>query len=873
MTPLPRLGARLLAVALALTLLPAYVHAEDTALPPHPWKQALARRMAEERFEHREAREQREQGLRRLARERARWAKSGTKARKRGGEHVRPARPDDMIVRSTEAATPSRRQQPFGTRAFTPPPNKLVNNRTGDSGDSGQSETAIAAVGDRLIAAWNDGQGFQTFGDTQGWATSSDGGQTWTDRGDLPHPTGVTGFQWTSDPVLTVNEKTGAVYYAGLCDFNDVNGARSGVAIVKGRWNGATFTWGAPAIVRGVSAASDFLDKEWIVADSVTNRVHITYTRFPGGLSRIEYQSADSGLTTFTTPQLLSLNISTENGWVQAARPVVDGTGRVYVMYYLIGQQEQDFYRLARSNDGGLTFGTPITVQSVYTNFGTGTPGFNRNTGIQFASITADRSQGPNRGRLYLTWAESVNWLDDVLTIGQNGNRSETEANETPGTANAATVGQTIRGAIGTISDVDVYTLPLLAGQHLIAAADSMAAGGELSLRLLAGDQTTRLAFTSFDSGVNPTTPGGTPTPAGWVFTAPATGTYYLRIASRVGTGAYRIRTGLADRNAERGRDQRDVFLSWSDDGATWSTPTSLSDDAVGFDSFVPEVAVAPDGGVYCAWFDYRDSPPGTNGGQASVYLARSGDGGGTWTTLGAVTDTLSNWSATPSNLEPNQGDYLALIAGASTVWPCWSDGRRGNPDVFTAAVPLIPNGAQVVFNSVRLGNRRITIDWNTQPIDTLTMRLYRSTDGGAFAYREVVQFGPGGSLTYIDTTVVGDRAYSYRLGRFVNNVELFYAQVSVFLPSTFPLAMSSPWPNPVNSNSFTANFSLATGEPAELILFDITGREVYRRSIVAGQGPQSLTIPVGPELKQGMYVLTLRQGGHNASTRVHLLR
>lgn len=875
MTPLPRLGARLLAAALALTLLPAYVHAEDAAPRPHPWKMALAKRMAEERYEHREARERRIEGLKKLARERKLAAKPGAKAKlkKRGGEHVRPARPDDIVVPATEFSVPARRQQPFGARAFTPPANVLVNNRNGDIGDSGQSESAIVAVGDRLVAAWNDGQGFQTFSDTQGWATSTDGGLTWTDQGTLPHATGVTGFTWTSDPVLTVNEKTGAVYYAGLCDFNDVNGARSGVAIVKGRWNGNSFTWGVPAIVRGVSAATDFIDKEWIVADSVTNRVHLTYTRFPSGLSRIEYQYADSGLTTFSTPQMLSLNSSTENGWVQAARPVVDGTGRLYVMYYLIGQQEQDFYRLCRSNDNGNTFAAPATIQTIYTNFGTGTPGFNRNTGIQFASIAADRSHGPNRGRLYLSWAESINWLDDVLAVGGNGNKSEVETNETFATATAGTVGFTLRGTVSTISDVDYYALSLTAGQHLIVAADSMGSGGELSLRLVASDGITRLTFTSFDSGVNPTTPGGTPTPAGWVFTAPASGTYYVRVAARVGTGAYRLRTGLADRDTERGRDQRDVFLSYSDDGATWSTPVDLSDEPVGYDSFIPEVAVAPDGGVYSAWFDYRDAPPSTNGGHASVYLARSGDGGSTWTTLGAVSDTLSNWTATPSNLEPNQGDYLALFVNNSTVWPCWADARRGNPDVFVAAVPLIPNGAQVAFQAVRIAPRKVAIDWTASPADTLTMRLYRSSDGGPFNYLDLVQFAANGTLTYEDTTVTVNHAYQYRLGRIVNNVELFFGQVSVFVPGTFPLQMAAPRPNPVTGATFSASFSLATTEPADLILFDITGREVYRRSITPVQGQQTLTIPVGPELKQGMYVLTLRQGGRNASTRVHLLR
>lgn len=864
-----RIGARLLAGALVLSLLPTLAFAQETAPRPHPWKLALAKRLAEERMEHKEHRERREEGLRRLARE----LKSGKKRAPGRGDRLRPSRPDDILPPAMEPTVVARRASAFSSQAFSTPANHMLNTRGTDAADAGQSETAIVAVEDHMVAAWNDGQGFQTFGDTQGWGTSTDGGLTWTDRGNLPHAAGVTGFQWTSDPTLTVNDKTGAVYYAGLCDFNDANGARSGVAIIKGRWNGNTFVWGTPAIARGVSAISDFIDKEWIVADSVSNRVYLTYSRFPAGLSVVEFQSVDSALTTFTAPVRISLNTGVENGFVQASRPIVDGNGRLYVMYYLIGQNEEDFYRIVRSDNAGATFTAPVTAATLYTNFGTGSPGFNRPLGIQFAGIAVDRSHGPNRGRLFLSWAESINWLDDVFTIGLTGGKSEIESNDTPLNATPMLLGQTARGQINTITDVDLFSLPLVAGQSIIAAADSMQSGGELSVRLLASDGVTRLTFTSFDATVNTSVQNPQGTPAGWMFTAPASGTYYLRIASRVGTGRYRIRTGLATVGAERGRDQRDVFVGYSDDGTSWATPVRLSDDPAGFDAFIPEVTVAPDGGVYCAWHDYRDSSPSTDGGEAGVYLARSGDGGATWTTLGAVSDTLSNWSSTPSNLEPNQGDYLALFVNQSYVWPCWGDARRGNPDAFTAQIALIPNGAQIAFQNVRLSFNRVSLNWRTTPVDTLTMRLYRATDGGAYSQIDVVTFDALGSLSFTDTTVVGDHIYAYRLGKFTNGIELFFGQVRLFLPSTFPISMSAPRPNPVSGNAFTAVFSVPEDGPADLLLHDISGREVFRRTVTLGKGPHTLTLPVGSELKQGLYVLTLRQGGHNASTRVHLVR
>src|SRR6185295_15014614 len=114
-------------------------------------------------------------------------------------------------------------------------------------------------------------------------STSIDGGRTWVDRGTLPKPP-ATGFTWTSDPVLAVNEKTGAIYFSALCDLIVNSAARSGIAVVKGRWNGDTFNWETPVVARTDVPLA--LDKEWIVADSVSDKVYLSYSNFASGLSR-----------------------------------------------------------------------------------------------------------------------------------------------------------------------------------------------------------------------------------------------------------------------------------------------------------------------------------------------------------------------------------------------------------------------------------------------------------------------------------------------------------------------------------------------------------------------------------------------------------
>ena len=142
-----RLGAWLLAGALALTPLPAMAYAQDPAPPVHPWKLGYAKRLAEERLaERRERRERRERDeqLRELARLLKHGGKQTARAR---GEHARLARPEDVPVSRAEPRAARRDAHAFGAQVFTPPANHRVNNPAGDVADAGQCETAIAAFG------------------------------------------------------------------------------------------------------------------------------------------------------------------------------------------------------------------------------------------------------------------------------------------------------------------------------------------------------------------------------------------------------------------------------------------------------------------------------------------------------------------------------------------------------------------------------------------------------------------------------------------------------------------------------------------------------------------------------------------------------
>ena len=99
-----------------------------------------------------------------------------------------------------------------------------------------------------------------------------------------------------------------------------------------------------------------------------------------------------------------------------------------------------------------------------------------------------------------------------------------------------------------------------------------------------------------------------------------------------------------------------------------------------------------------------------------------SGDHAGARFSTNGVASRRRTASATVSTYSCGRG---SLLTSSSYVWPCWSDARRGNPDVFAAQIPLIPNGAQVAFRNVQLGNRRISMAWQATPVGAIDPEDY----------------------------------------------------------------------------------------------------------------------------------------------------
>lgn len=576
---------------------------------------------------------------------------------------------DGLFVRTTPLPHAATRTDAQAIQAI--PANVPASDRSLDVlPGSGQAESAIATHGPNVIVAWNDGDGFgggSQAPHVQGYGYSTDGGASFTDGASFPAPGGI---QWTSDPVMTVNEKTGEFWYCGLV--NPTAGT-NGIGIVRGTFAGPVLTWDAPIIPVSVSNFTNFTDKQWMVADSSNGNLYITWTDFFAAGNRIYFSRSTNNGASWSAP--LQMNSSGASGRVQGSRPVVGPDGEVYVVWKEIGTTALDLMQIRKSINGGASFGSIITAASYYDNFGSGAPGFNRERAVSFPSIAVDRTTGPDRGRVYLTYHESLNYYNDALSY--NGALVETESNNSAGTADPFTMGARLRGTL-TNNDQDWFSFNATAGTSYIFYVDSIPAP-LYSARIFCSDGIQRL---SYAGDLNPAA-GGT---ALLVWTAPTTGTYYFRMfwVSGAGTGGYAVHTGVANAGAEPGRDHRDVMVKWSDNGTTWLGPSLVNNDLARFDDWLPEVIVGSDGCPYVTWFDWRDDAF-TCAGRSHIYISRSGDGGATWAANERVSDVMSDWTSTFTNIAPNQGDYSHMAAGARTVAWTWADVRNSDADAYTA--------------------------------------------------------------------------------------------------------------------------------------------------------------------------------------------
>ena len=130
------------------------------------------------------------------------------------------------------------------------------------------------------------------------------------------------------------------------------------------------------------------------------------------------------------------------------------------------------------------------------------------------------------------------------------------------------------------------------------------------------------------------------------------------------------------------GEANTDVWLAKSKDGGnTWSQPKRINDDNSNRQQFMSSMTVDPSNGwLWCLFYDRRN----TLGDSTDVYMALSRDGG----------ENFQNFKISEQAFKPNQsaffGDYTHISAINNVVRPIWTSmNGSGQKTVYTALVNI----------------------------------------------------------------------------------------------------------------------------------------------------------------------------------------
>jgi hypothetical protein len=398
---------------------------------------------------------------------------------------------------------------------------------------------------------------------------------------------------------------------------------------------------------------------ESTIAINPTNPDNVVVFTNEGSASAIfRAYSLDGGLT-WTGSDILP-------GACCDGQAAFDGFGNLFLVF--IGSNK---IRVVVSSDGGVTFGTPVDL--------------NTNGGDQPSIAVGD-------GSVWVDWNQNgvmVARSAPVFGLGSWG---------------AFGFQQSIPNATGSFGGIAVGPGP--GGGKVIVTYQNPY-----------GDQGPSTIYANVDpdglgpAGFGPRVTVTTTNVGGFDYIPPQSGRSIDAEAGLVwdGTGGQyndRIYLVYTDETVNENNDT-DIMLRTSvDDGQTWSAAVRVNDDLTTRCQFLPYIALDPTTGVVAiGWHDSRndDGVPGSGGtngipgDDAEYYASFSTDGGATWAANERLSGGFSNAAMAGSGVD--YGDYVGTTAYGGIFRPAWADNSNStgdNPDgtlsrfdIYTSAYPI----------------------------------------------------------------------------------------------------------------------------------------------------------------------------------------
>jgi hypothetical protein len=214
-------------------------------------------------------------------------------------------------------------------------------------------EPHVLANGSTLVSAFQTGRIAPGGATAIGWATSTDGGKTWT-HGFLPGLTIGNGggpYDAASDPAVAYDAKHNVWMIATLPILN--TGETPAVAVSRSTDGGTT--WNDPVSVGGDVESSD---KNWIVCDSYSaspyyGNCYVEWDNPANGDEILMSTSTDGGLTWGAA------KATANDSFGIGGQPLVQPNGTVVVPIETEGQSA------FTSTNGGASWSAPVTIANI----------------------------------------------------------------------------------------------------------------------------------------------------------------------------------------------------------------------------------------------------------------------------------------------------------------------------------------------------------------------------------------------------------------------------------------------------------------------------------------------------------------------------
>ena len=709
----------------------------------------------------------------------------------------------------------------------------------------------LARIGTRLISTWTD----NSYSSILPWSVSSDEGRSWSLGGDLALSPAIepTATLYGGGAATLVADGAGHAYlaYRILGRYDLINR----VVVRRGTASASGWQW-EPAVVAATQGLLyEFTaDTPWLACDPVSGNLYLAYVANTYTGSPIPDRSPDQPVVLVRSldgGQTWSAPLTISGPGALGSRVEVGASGEVLVCW-------QDYFTkqvmVRRSVDSGVTFLPEQSVAGFNDNSRVRMPGIGISDNVgrahpyhyyedgnvfDFPQMAVDRTTGPNRGTVYMVWAEVA---EGAFAPTSGRAISETEPNDTPLTANPIEIGDSFvssgeseRSRVPPNGDLFSFhgekgQMVGLYGQISERPASSSPYQPKTNSLLLL-DEGTGLAPTLFRGAA---LKDGTAPPT--LVSLPRTGRYVIPGASSGGPTDMVV-SGLVQEflpsPGSVARDHRDIVMVASRDGGrTWGPKLRVNDDPPGSDQALPAVAVDPSGRVHVVWMDRRDGPePGLT---AAPYWTVSIDGGRSFRPSLRVGPSSDYRAFQPNGI----GDFISVVPDAGGVLIAWPMIRDQWPTATVVRVTELPTSIAVPRFTAEPDGDGVRVSWTVSDAAGITGFAVHRAVGGRDEYEHVASVAPRGSgeHEYVDRSALAGERYRYRLEVQRGASSSWEGPVDAVLPTGISaLAFERVGPNPFERETRMV-LALPRRDVMDVRVYDVQGHEVRR--LYTGEAP-----------------------------------